>query len=85
MICYYYRIVHSLVYYNCTYLNILEFRTITTKIMIGHVLNRAHFYYILGLCEMETGQGNIVLDIEESRGSRKYIYLFSIKSNLSRQ
>jgi len=33
---------------------------------------------------METGQGNIVLDIEESRGSRKYIF-FSIKSNLSWQ
>lgn len=26
---------------------------------------------------METGQGNIVLDIEESRGSRKYIYFFN--------
>lgn len=24
-----------------------------------------------GLCEVETGQSNIILDIEESRGSRK--------------
>lgn len=77
MICYQCRIVHSLAYYNCTYLNIFELRTIIIKIMIGHVLNRAHFYYILGLCEMETGQGNIVLDIEESRGSRKYIFFFN--------
>lgn len=36
---------------------------------------------------METGQGNIVLDIEESRGSRKYFLflyaIYSIKFNLS--
>lgn len=29
---------------------------------------------------METGQGNIVLDIEESRGSREYFYLFFFPS-----
>lgn len=27
------------------------------------------------LCEVETGQTNIILDIEESRGSCKYIFL----------
>jgi hypothetical protein len=26
---------------------------------------------VSGLCEVETGQSNIILDIEESRGTRK--------------
>jgi hypothetical protein len=28
---------------------------------------------------METGQGNIVLDIEESRGSREYLFFNKIQ------
>lgn len=28
-------------------------------------------FYILGLCEVESGQSNIILDIEESRGNGK--------------
>lgn len=29
----------------------------------------------LNLCDVETGQTNIILDIEESRGDRKYRFL----------
>ena len=28
------------------------------------------------LCEVETGQNNIILDIEESRGNCKYLFRF---------
>jgi len=40
--------------------------------------------FVLGLCEVETGQSNIILDIEESRGTRKfffrlYLYYFVTK------
>jgi hypothetical protein len=30
------------------------------------------------LCDVETGQTNIILDIEESRGDREFLYLFYI-------
>lgn len=30
------------------------------------------------MCEVETGQTNIILDIEESRGDCKYLFLFII-------
>lgn len=30
-----------------------------------------HASLVPGLCEVETGQSNIILDIEESRGTRK--------------
>lgn len=37
-------------------------------------------FYITGLCEVESGQSNIILDIEESRGNGKcnvlYIYKY---------
>lgn len=46
------------------------------QIVIIRVLNYIFTFLLLGLCEMENGQGNIVLDIEESRGSRKYFYSF---------
>jgi len=28
-------------------------------------------WYVLGLCEVESGQSNIILDVEESRGNGK--------------
>lgn len=28
-------------------------------------------WYVLGLCEVELGQSNIILDVEESRGNGK--------------
>jgi predicted Zn-dependent protease len=36
--------------------------------------------FVSGLCEVETGQSNIILDIEESRGTRKFNFqIFSIQ------
>lgn len=35
----------------------------------------------LNFCDVETGQTNIILDIEESRGNRKYRSLFSFLSS----
>jgi hypothetical protein len=31
-------------------------------------------FVVTGLCEVETGQSNIILDIEESRGTRKIFF-----------
>lgn len=46
-----------------------------------------NLYYIIivlffpGLCEVETGQSNIVLDIEESRGNCKLIKKYKNNNN----
>lgn len=34
-------------------------------------------FYISGLCEVESGQSNIILDIEESRENGKYEVLIN--------
>lgn len=33
-------------------------------------------FFFSGLCEVENGQSNIILDIEESRGSCKYYIIY---------
>jgi len=38
-----------------------------------------YIYLVSGLCEVETGQSNIILDIEESRGSRKSDFKMAIR------
>jgi hypothetical protein len=42
------------------------------KEVVGHMLLQNVSTFVSGLCEVETGQSNIILDIEESRGTRKF-------------
>ncbi|XP_050534289.1 cadherin-99C isoform X2 [Daktulosphaira vitifoliae] len=54
-------------------LDLWRFTAWTTQLLILLLLDKGYRHGVYakpGLCEVETGQGNIVLDIEESRGSQ---------------
>jgi hypothetical protein len=57
-------------------------RLLLTKVVFV-LLNQLMVIGIYGkLCEVETGQNNIIVDIEESRGNGKFMPVyFSIQSN----
>ena len=39
-----------------------------------YLLFSCHFFMMMIVCDIETGQSNVILDIEESRGPRKFIF-----------
>jgi hypothetical protein len=49
------------------------------KEVMFHTLLQNVSTFVSGLCEVETGQSNIILDIEESRGTRKFDVIYRMK------